>query len=151
MSASRHVEAPPGAVFGTITDLAALPEWNERIQRVVERPPRVRAGAEWVVEMRVLGKRFHSRSVILELDTDQRRFVHRSKRDDGNPSHTIWTWDVTPEGAGSRVTLAWDIRGLTLGRRYLAVPMRSQQIYREAPASLKALATLCEARVSEEA
>ena len=35
-STSRHVDAPPDVVFGTVTDLTGLPDWNRRILRLVE-------------------------------------------------------------------------------------------------------------------
>lgn len=149
-SASRHVGAPPELVFAMVTDLDRLPEWNRRIKRVVEVPPKLRAGAEWVVEMKLMGKTFNSRSVVLEVDERSRRFAHRSKPDDGNPSCSVWTWEVEPEGDGSRITVGWDLQPLTASRRILAAPMRARQIPRsDVPASLAALVTACEAQVSE--
>jgi uncharacterized protein YndB with AHSA1/START domain len=148
-SATRHAEAPADVVFAMVTDLAGLPAWNERITGVVEVPPRLEVGAEWVVSIKLPGKRFHSRSVVLELDKERHRFVHRSKPDDGNPSSTVWTWEVEPDGAGSRVTLNWDLQPVTPMRRLLAAPLRAWQIPRtDAPSSLDALVRACQAQVS---
>ena len=147
-SATRHVAAPADVVFGMVTDLNQLPTWNRRIRRVVEVPPKLTAGAEWVVEIR-LGKTFNSRSVVMELDERARRFVHRSKPDDDNPSSTVWTWQVEPDGDGSRVTVGWDLQPLTPARRLLAAPLRARQIPRDdMPASRAALVVACEAQVS---
>lgn len=143
-SVSRHIATPPDIVFELITDPGRLPQWNGRIRQVLERPATLEVGSQWVVEMNVMGTRFPSRSTVLELDRARGRFAHRSKRDDANPSHTVWTWEVASEGTGSRVTLAWDLRGLTLGRRLLAIPIRSRQIPTEAATSLAALGKLCE-------
>ena len=145
-SASVHVQAPADTVFGVITDLARLPSWNRRMTGVVELPPELAVGAEWVVGFRLAGKRFDSRSVVAELDARRRRFVHRSKPDDDNPSCTVWAWEVEPEGAGSRLTVRWDLQPLTPGRQLLAAPFRGWQIPRQdIPASLAALAAICEA------
>jgi uncharacterized protein YndB with AHSA1/START domain len=145
-SARGYVDAPADLVFATITDLARLPAWNRRMTGVVELPAELAVGAEWVVGFRIGGRRFNSRSVVEELDRRRRRFVHRSKPDDDNPSCTVWTWEVEPEGPGSRVTVRWDLQPLTRGRRLLAAPFRGWQIPRhDIPASLAALARVCEA------
>jgi uncharacterized protein YndB with AHSA1/START domain len=141
---SRHVDQAPDVVFRAITDLDRLPEWNRRMTGVVEVPSELKVGAEWVVSIKLPGTDFNSRSVVLELDRERHRFVHRSKPDDDNPSHTVWTWEVRPEGAGSRVSLSWDLRPATWGRRWFAAPIRSWQIPRDdVPASLAALARQC--------
>lgn len=145
-TASRHVEASPDVVFARVTDLAGLPEWNRRILRTVEVPPVLTEGAGWVVEIDLLGKRFNSRSVVLELDEERRRFVHRSKPDDDNPSSTVWTWEVEPDGNGSRITVGWDLQPRTMMRKVLAAALRGRMIPRsDAPESLTALVDLCEA------
>lgn len=147
--ASRHVAAPADIIFGVITDLDGLPAWNRRISRVVEVPPKLVPGAEWVVEIRLMGTSFNSRSTVLEIDEPARRFVHRSKRDDDNPSRAVWTWEVDAEGEGSLVTVEWELQPLTASRRWLAAPIRARQIHRkEVPASLAALGRVCEANVS---
>lgn len=147
-SSEREIRSPADDVFATITDLGRLPAWNGRMTRVVSVPPTLEAGAEWVVELRV-GRTFESRSVVLEYDAADRRFVHRSKPDDDNPSSTVWTWTVDPSpGGGSRVTLHWDMQPQTAMRRLLVAPVRAWQIpRRDAPDSLAALAALCEARM----
>ena len=49
--ASVRVDATPQAVFDLITDVDRLPEWNTAIERVLERPPELTAGAEWTIKM----------------------------------------------------------------------------------------------------
>jgi uncharacterized protein YndB with AHSA1/START domain len=145
-TASRYVAAPPDVVFGVVTDVERLPEWNQRMTGVVEVPEELRAGAEWVVGFRIGGSRFNSRSVAMEVDAHRRRFVHRSKPDDDNPSFTLWTWEVEPEGAGSRVMLSWHFQPATLLRKAVLSPIRAWQMPRhDAPDSLAALARVCEA------
>ena len=142
--ASAHIDAPPDRVFDVITDLGRLPAWNHRMLDVVEVPGEVSPGSEWVVRLHVLGRRFNSRSHVIELDRTARRFVHRSKPEDENPSFTIWTWRVEPDGPGSTVTLEWDMRPVTLVRKWVMAPVRAWHMRRgEAAASLAALAEVC--------
>jgi uncharacterized protein YndB with AHSA1/START domain len=133
---------PPDTVFEAIVDVHSLPKWNERIIEVDAGPDQLRLGDEWVVVMNVLGNRFRSRSKVLELDRPKRRFVHRSAREDGTPSFTIWTWEVAPDDAGSAVTLSWDLNPRTPTRRVMAF-IRSRMIADEARASLRQLADRC--------
>ncbi len=141
---TAQIAAPPDLVFDVITDPRRLPDWNRRMLGVVEAPPVLGEGSEWVVRLQVLGKRFNSRSHVIELDRAARRFVHRSKPDDDNPSFTIWTWRVDADGTGSVVTLEWEMRPVTLARKYVMAPIRAWHMRRgEAAASLAALALVC--------
>lgn len=144
-TASRPVDAPADIVFAAVTNLAHLPTWNSRMTGVVELPESLAVGAEWVVRIRLPGKTFDSRSVVVEYDRERRRFVHRSKPDDDSPSSTLWTWEVVPDGSGSRVALSWHLQPVTWLHRLVAAPMRAFQIPRtDAPDSLAALARRCE-------
>ena len=140
---SVPVAAPAGTVFDVITDLDRLPEWNAHMRAVVEQPPELGPGAEWVVEFRALGQTWRSRSRVQILDTDQRVFEYRSATDDGNPSYAIWTWTVASDGEGALVTVAWDLQPATFWRKVLLGPVRHRQLRRaEVPASIAALANL---------
>ncbi len=139
-----YVDCPPDRVFEVITDVSGLPAWNRRMTAVVEAPDELAEGVEWVVGFRVAGQRFTSRSHVIELDRKERRFVYRSKREDENPSFTIWTWEVVAEGDGSRVSLAWELRPVTFLRKHAISRLRGWQIeHQDAPASLAALARIC--------
>ena len=139
--ASAVITAGPDAVFGTLIDIARLPEWNTAMASVVEQPDRLDLGGEWVVEFRALGQRWRSRSTVEELDVAARRFAYRSGTDDGNPSYARWSWDVAEDPAGSRVTVSWSLHPATSWRRVLLVRIRGRQLARtEIPASLAALA-----------
>ena len=144
--ASAIVAAHPDAVFRTLTDIAALPTWNARMTRVVEQPAVLEPGAEWVVEFRVLGRTWRSRSTVEELDAARRRFDYRSRTDDGNPSFERWTWEVAEDPAGSRVTVTSELHPVTFWRRVLLGRIRARQLARtELPASLASLAALAAA------
>ena len=98
--------------------------------------------AEWVVEFRALGQKWRSRSTVEELDAAHRRFVYRSRTDDGNPSYGRWTWEVAVDPAGSRVTVTSELHPVTFWRRVHLGRIRARQLARtELPASLAALAS----------
>lgn len=134
------VRAPAQDVFALVTDVDRLPEWNGVITKVVERPATLREGAEWVVELKSLGNSWQSRSRVLDLDPRARRFAYRSQTDDGNPSYGDWTWTITGEDGGSRVTVTWDLHPQTFWRRTLLARIRNRQLDGEVRASLRALA-----------
>ena len=146
-SITAAVDADPDAVFATVTDLARLPEWNEAIRGVVEAPATLSEGAEWVVEMHALGRSWHSRSRVEEIDRTARVFRYRSCTDDGNPSFVNWRWSVSAEdGGGSRITVAGDLNPKTFWRKALFVHIRRRQLAgHELARSLQALATTARA------
>jgi len=139
--AQATIQAEPDVVFAALTDVARLPQWNGRMTRVVEAPATLVPGSEWVVEFRVFGRSWRSRSTLDLLDPSARRFAHRSCTDDGNPSYAEWEWTVTKDPAGSRVRVAWSLHPMTFWRRTVLVRMRAAQLARtELPRSLAALA-----------
>ena len=142
---------PVGAdtAFAAITDLARLPDWNEQMTQVIERPERLAPGAEWVVEFAVFGRRWRSRSRIDVIDAEARRFEYRTQTDDGNPSFTNWCWQVEPLEEGCRGSVSWDLHPATFWRRVLFARVRARQLAStEVPASLAALAQAAEKRSS---
>jgi uncharacterized protein YndB with AHSA1/START domain len=140
VSTARDIAAPPDAVFELVSNPRELPSWNQAVQRTVVLPEQMTPGAQWVIEMRALGQTWQSRSVVLELDREQRRFRYRSGTDDGNPSYAEWTWSVTPSASGCRVTVCADLNPATFWRRVLLVHVRARALRRrEIPSSLVAL------------
>jgi hypothetical protein len=139
-TASQQVGARPEVVFGVITDIARLPEWNAAIEGVIERPPELTAGAEWVVKMhpnRVMS--WKSRSRVEAIDMEVRRFTYRTWNADGNPSYADWKWEVVPFDSVAQVTVSWDVYLKTLDRKLLAGPIRQRQLRKEVAGSLVAL------------
>jgi uncharacterized membrane protein len=130
------VDAPADAVFATITNIGRLPEWNSIITRVVEQPPALTPGAEWVVELHAMGQSWQSRARVEEIDTAGRRFAYRSCSDDGNPSYALWRWEVTETPTGSEVRVSWDLHPATFLRRHLLAKIRSRQLRSEVPTSI---------------
>ena len=134
------VAAPPGEVFAVVSDVDRLPEWNEIIEAVVERPPAMVPGAEWVVRLGTMGTRWQSRSRLLELDEAARRFGYRSQTDDGNPSDAVWRWTVDDDPAGARVTVSWELHPQTFWRQVLLARVRNRQLRTEVRRSIGAAA-----------
>ncbi len=139
-SVTETVAAPPEAMFEQLTDIDQLPEWNEIIQRVVERPTVLERDAEWVVRLRKFGSSWNSRSRVEEHDQGRLRFAYRSQTDDGNPSYAAWTWQIEDDPAGSRVTVDWEIHPRTFWRRVLFARLRGRDLRKEVPASIHAAA-----------
>jgi hypothetical protein len=141
--ASAVSSSTPDALFRVVTDIERLPTWNRAMTAVIDQPAILEAGAEWVVEFHALGQTWHSRATLDELDATARRFTYRAGTDDGNPSVARWTWDVTDDPAGSRVTVSWSLHPATFWRRMLLVRVRNRQLARtEVPASLAALVSV---------
>ena len=138
---SEVLPVDASTAFGVITDLARLPGWNATMNQVVELPEHLEAGAEWVVEFQLLGRRWKSRSRVESIDAASLRFAHRTQTDDGNPSFADWRWAVEPLQSGCRVTVSWDLHPVTFWRRMVLARIRNHQLARtEVPASLAALA-----------
>jgi hypothetical protein len=140
-SVSEHVDASVDQMFRIITDISRLPRWNRRIHHVVEAPSTLGDGSEWVVQMRVNGARWNSRAQLEELDARAGRFRYVSRTDDDNPSRAHWSWELTPVGDGSDVTVSWELRPQTTFRKHIAAPMRNRQLEREVRDSIHAAAS----------
>jgi uncharacterized protein YndB with AHSA1/START domain len=141
-SHTTAIAGDPDTVFDAITDITRLPAWNARMTHVVKAPATLTPGAEWVVEFNALGRTWHSRSTVEEIDPATRRFSYRAATDDGNPSRALWSWAVAEDPDGARVTVRWDLHAITFWRRVLLGRIRARQLRTEVPASVAALAAL---------
>lgn len=140
----------PDTLFVALTDLAGLPEWNDLIVGVAERPAALEPGAEWVVEMEQGPLRWRSRSTATHVDPGARTFAYRSRTDDGNPSYATWAWRFAPSLDGTRVTVRWELHPVTFWRRSLLVRVRARALRRrEVPASVAALAQFAARRAAD--
>ncbi len=140
-SVSGRVDAPPAIVFGFLTDVSRLPEWNRAITDVVDAPTRLVPGAVWKVRIHALGQSWVSKSRVSELDPETLRFSYRSQSDDGNASYADWAWQVEPDGDGSMVSVTVDLKPVTFWRKYLLVKIRRPALRSEMRDSLGALRT----------
>jgi hypothetical protein len=143
-SDSARLTAAADAVFATLVDIDRLPEWNARVHHIIESPPigsPVAVGTEWVVQMRASGGRWPSRSRALIVDPVTHRFEYETHSDDGNPTSALWSWQVTPAGAGCEVTVTWAVYPRTWGRRLLGARIRRPALISEVRTSLAGLDT----------
>lgn len=138
-SVTATVNAPADAVFRTVTDIGRLPEWNNGILEVVERPDPLQEGSVWKVKIRAMGQSWVSKSTLVALDPTSRRFAYRSQSDDDNPSYADWEWQVEPDGEGSRVTVSVDLNPITFWRKNLFIKIRRPGLRKEMGESLAAL------------
>jgi hypothetical protein len=146
---TRHLDVEPEAALRTIIDVHGLPTWNAAITRVLEAPATLSVGDEWVVELSALGRRWSSRSRLISLERDARRFHYRSVTEDGNPSYAEWTWAVKEAPGGCEVTVTWRLHPQTFWRRALLGRVRQHQLLKtEVPTSLFALQRAVEATVA---
>jgi len=140
-TATTQIDAEPQAVFAALTDIARLPEWNDRIAAVVQPPGGSLApGSVWKVQMHVPPAKWVSVATVRTYDPVTLRFAHRSQTDDGNPSYADWTWKVTPAGDGAQLSVTWDINPRTFWRQLLFAKLRRRQLADEVPTSLAAIA-----------
>ena len=141
-SASTTSPASPDDVFDVLTDPARLSAWNRIMTDVVEAPPSLTPGCDWVVAFKAMGvMRWRSRSRCEHVDRAAHRLVYRSGTDDENPSYALWRWTVEdgPDG-GSRIHVEWELHPLTFWRRLLLSRMRQRMLRQEVQDSLRALA-----------
>jgi hypothetical protein len=127
-------------LFELLIDVDRLPEWNAHVHQVLERPDGpLENGVEWVIEMHAMGRKWHSRSRAITVDRVGLRFEHRSFTDDGNPSYAMWSWQVTPVGEGSALTVTFTGNPRTFWRRLLLARIRRTGLAEEVRASLAGL------------
>jgi uncharacterized protein YndB with AHSA1/START domain len=147
--AEATIGADAAALFATITDIDRLPEWNDAIEKVLDRPGTLTPGSAWTVQMHpARGMRWKSVSTLQEIDPSNLRVSYRTVNANGNPSHTVWAWHLTPSSAGVRVSVRWDVHLETLDRRLLAGPIKKRQLRKEVAGSLEALAAQVSAPVA---
>jgi len=96
-SVSIVLRAAPPDVWAVITDYARLPEWFAQITKV-ERLEDRDGRAAW----RQNFGRFAATMVVTEWDPPRK--VTNEIQPDG-PFYGTWTWELAPEGAGTRLTI----------------------------------------------
>src|SRR5947209_13410918 len=139
--ASATLDADSLEVFTALTHVDALPQWNKRIEQILQPlNSALEPGAEWVVKMSVPPATWPSRSRVTVHDPQRWTFEHRTQSDDGNPSYAVWKWVVTAVDEGAQVEVTWSVHPKTFWRRFLLARLRRKQMAEEVPASLAALA-----------
>jgi hypothetical protein len=83
-----------------------------------------------------MGGKWPSRAHALTVDRAELSFEHRSCSDDGNPSYALWSWQVSPAGHGSRLTVTWAVYPRSFWRKLLIARIRRPLLADEVKASL---------------
>lgn len=99
-SVEQSLEASPEEVWAAITDVEGYPRWRRGVDSVEILPPREN-GPAW----REVG--WNTMSMGVEESTPGRRWLVRIL-DDDLPFGGTWTYEVEPQGTGTRVTLTED-------------------------------------------
>ena len=86
--------------------------------------------------MCAMGGKWPSRAHALTVDRAELSFEHRSCGDDGNPSYALWSWQVSPAGHGSRLTVTWAVYPRSFWRKLLIARVRLPLLADEVKASL---------------
>jgi uncharacterized protein YndB with AHSA1/START domain len=139
-SETVNLTAPAGDVFDVLVDVDRMTEWNEHLHHVIDASSDpLTEGVEWVLEMRAMGTDWPSRARALRVDPDALVFEHRSATDDGNPSYALWSWQVSPRGDESTLTVTWTVHPKTFWRRLLLARVRRGFLASEVRASVAGL------------
>lgn len=88
---------PPAEVWTVISDFARLPEWNKAVTQVARQPDR-EGKAVWTENY----DGFHATVVSAVVEPPTR--LVREILPEG-PFHGSWTWELAPDGVGTRLTI----------------------------------------------
>jgi uncharacterized protein YndB with AHSA1/START domain len=100
-SVSKSFPVPPDAIWSAITDVERFPSWRAGVTRV-ERLPDRNGYPAWVEE-----GRSGRMPLVVERMEPPRVLVVRIA-DPKLPFGGTWTYEITPEGTGSRLTITED-------------------------------------------
>jgi carbon monoxide dehydrogenase subunit G len=140
------IQRPIEEVFGYLADVERLPEWVASIQRsTVTSPGPVGEGTTFVQTLKLVGRTFEAPMEVHGYQPPRRfEFARRS-----GPMRARIGFDLTPEGAGTRVVLTFD--GDSAGFFKLGDPLLARLMAKQALADLETLKTLLESEVAAEA
>jgi hypothetical protein len=97
-SLAKTLPVPPGVVWSAITDIDAFPSWREGVKRV-QRLPNRNGYPVWIEEGR-------SGKITLAIERmDAPRIVVARIADPTLPFGGTWTYEISPDAAGSRFTI----------------------------------------------
>lgn len=116
LRAETVVAAPPEQVWATLTDLSRMPDWSPELLRMVPlRRGGLRVGQQYLGLNRRKAVVWPTRSVVAVVEPG------RTLAWDTRSSGARWIYELTPEGAGTRVVHRRPVPGrLTLLSRLFA-------------------------------
>lgn len=116
ITASVHVDASPEAVWAAVSDVRRMPEWSPECRRVVVLGP---AGAVGV-GTRFLGVNRRGWAVWPTISTVVRHEQDRAVAWKVRQSAATWTYELEPDGSGTRLTARRDLDGFSTMTRVAA-------------------------------
>jgi uncharacterized protein YndB with AHSA1/START domain len=97
-SVAKTLPVPPGVVWSVITDVDAFPSWREGVKRV-QRLPERNGYPVWIEEGR-------SGKITLAVERMETPHILVGRIADPTlPFGGTWTYEITPDGPGSRLTI----------------------------------------------
>jgi uncharacterized protein YndB with AHSA1/START domain len=98
LRAETTVAAPPARVWAVLTDLRRMPDWSPELVRMVPLTPGgLRVGQQYLGFNRRKAAVWPTRSVVAVLEPG------RTLAWDTRSSGARWIYELSPEGAGTRV------------------------------------------------
>ena len=101
--ATRHIAAPPQAVFDVILDVDRYPEWNPFTPRMTVRTDEIAVGKEFDLDCQMTETQLleGEREVVLALDREKLHFCMGTSRSRGRPGIKSFRWQkCEPAPAG---------------------------------------------------
>jgi uncharacterized protein YndB with AHSA1/START domain len=106
---AMHIDAPPETVWQLITDVRRHPEFGgpKSITKVIDFDGPLEVGQRWIAHEKFGPQKFDAPSDITDVDP-LRRFAWVSfppfkEERRGAGGRVFWSYEITPEGAGSRL------------------------------------------------
>jgi uncharacterized protein YndB with AHSA1/START domain len=101
--ATRHIAAPPQAVFDVILDVDRYPEWNPFTPRMTVRTDEMAVGKEFDLDCQMAETQLleGEREVVLALDREKLHFCMGTSRSRGRPGIKSFRWqkcEPAPDG-----------------------------------------------------
>lgn len=98
LRAETTIAAPPAEVWAALTDLSNMPRWSQELVTMVPlKPGGLKVGQQYLGLNRRKAMVWPTRSVIAQLD-EQKALAWDTKS-----SGARWIYELSPEGAGTRV------------------------------------------------
>lgn len=115
LGTSTHVAAPPNAVYEIISDITRMGEWSpECTGGEWKRGAPGTVGASFEGHNRLGDQTWTAECEVVSADPG-RQFAWRVLTPEGDPAEGVWSFDIEPDGDGTRLTQRFVLRGVPVG------------------------------------